>query len=240
MLSIIIPTLNEEKILERTLKALRGLDAADYEVIVSDGASTDRTVEIAKQYADKIVVHDGRTRQTIGQGRNAGAAAAKGDILLFIDADVFIPDINDFFVQTLNLFYQNPKLAGLTVFLKVLPEHVTLSDRLFLSLVNRLHQFSNNFLHIGTASGEFMMVRAESFKQIGGFNPKMIMGEDNELFARLSKIGQTRIETGLHVMHTSRRAHRMSWPLLLSLWMINNIYNKLWKKSFSKEWKVIR
>lgn len=240
MLSIIIPTLNEEKILERTLKALRTLNVIDYEIIVSDGHSTDRTVEIAKKYADQVVVHDGKTRQTIGQGRNAGAAEAKGEYLLFIDADVFIPEINEFFVQAINSFEKDKALVGQTVFLKVLPEHVTLSDKLFFGITNRLNQFSNNVLHWGTASGEFMMIRSDAFKRIGGFDPKLVVAEDNDLFGRLSKIGKTRVETGLHVMHTSRRAHAIGWPWLLTLWLGNFAYNKLRKKSFSREWKVIR
>lgn len=240
MLSIIIPTLNEEKILEKTLKAFRRLNVTDYEIIVSDGAGTDRTVEIAKRFADVVVEHHGKTRQTIGQGRNAGVAAAKGELILFLDADVFIPNINDFFIKAINQFTKNPKLVGLTVFLKVLPEHVTISDALFFSIVNRFHQLFNNFFHSGTASGEFMMVRAESFRQIGGFNPKIAVGEDQDLFSRLSKIGQTRAESGLYVMHTSRRAHHMGWWRLLPLWIVNVAYMKIFKRSLSKEWKAIR
>ncbi len=240
MLSIIIPTLNEEKIIERTLKALRELNVVDYEIIVSDGHSTDRTVEIAKKYADAVVEHDGSFRQTIGQGRNAGAAVARGDLLLFLDADVFIPDINDFFVRAVNLFSDDEKLVALTVFLKVLPEHITLSDKLFFGMTNRFLQFSNNVLHWGAAAGEFQMIRASAFRQVGGFNPKLVMGEDNDLFARLSKIGATHVETGLHVFHTSRRAHSKGWIPLLLLWWSNTLYNKIFKRSLSKEWEVIR
>jgi glycosyltransferase involved in cell wall biosynthesis len=240
MLSIIIPTLNEEKILEKTLRSLRKLTNSKYEIIVSDGHSTDATVAIAKKYADQVVEHDGKHRQTIGEGRNAGAAVATGKYLLFIDADVFIPNINEFFIQAIHSFESNKKLVGLTVFLKVLPEEVTLSDKLFFSLANRVNQFSNNVLHLGTASGEFMMVRAETFRQIGGFDPKLVVAEDNDLFGRLSKLGHTRVETGLHVMHTSRRAHSIGWIALLGLWLGNFVYNKVKKKSLSKEWKVIR
>ncbi|MCL5775137.1 MAG: hypothetical protein M1333_02900, partial [Patescibacteria group bacterium] len=133
-----------------------------------------------------------------------------------------------------------PRLCGLTVFLKVLPEHVTLSDQMFFGVVNRLYQFYNNVLHLGMASGEFQMIRAEAFKKVGGFNPTLVVGEDNDLFGRLSTIGKTRVETGLFVMHTSRRAHSVGWTKLLGLWAINLIFNKVIKRSFSKEWKVIR
>lgn len=239
-LSIIIPTLNEEKVIAKTINAIKALRSISYEVIVSDGASTDRTVEFAKPLADRVVVHDGKTRQNIGQGRNAGAAVAQGEYLVFMDADVSVPKIDNFFAQAIERFEADPGLSGLTVFLKVLPEHITLSDRLFFGLVNRLYQFFNNVMHKGMASGEFQMVRAESFRRIGGFNEKLVVGEDNELFGRLSKIGHTWVETGLFVMHTSRRAHKVGWPKLLMLWALNFIYFTLIKRSFSKEWKAIR
>lgn len=239
-LSIIIPTLNEEKVLERTLKSLRQLSIVQYEIIVSDGHSTDRTLEIVHKYADKVVEHDGSFRQTIAQGRNAGAAAAKGEYFLFIDADVLIPDIDSFFRRALPLFETDPTLAGLTVFLQVLPEHVTLSDKLFFAISNRVNQVLNNVLHLGSASGEFMMMPAEKFRQVGGFNPQLVVAEDNDLFGRLSKVGKTRVETGLYVMHTSRRAHSVGWPILLALWLGNFIYSKLRGKSLSREWKAIR
>ena len=90
------------------------------------------------------------------------------------------------------------------------------------------------------AAGEFQMTRSESFKQVGGYNEKLAMGEDINFFTKLSKIGKTRTETGLFVFHTSRRAHQLGWPKLFLLWWVNLLFNKIFKRSFSKEWKVIR
>lgn len=239
-LSIIIPTLNEEKILEQTLSAISKLNFVECEIVVSDGGSKDQTVEIAKNYAHQVLVHGKEHRQNIAEGRNIGASASSGEFLVFIDADVIIPDINNFFKEAISLFEQDQKLVGLTVFLKVLPEHVTLSDKLFFGLVNRLNQIQNNFLHIGAAAGEFQMVRREAFIKIGGYNQRIVVGEDNEFFGRLSRVGRTRVETALHVMHTSRRAHHIGWFNLLYLWVMNLAYIKFFKKSYSKEWKVVR
>lgn len=240
MLSIIVPTLNEEKIIARTLKSLKNLDICDYEIIVSDGHSSDRTLAIASRYTDKLVAHDGKVRQNIAQGRNAGTASASGRYFVFIDADVSIPDINTFFDRALAAFEKNPKLVGLTVFMKVFPEHATLSDGFFFSLINWLHYVFNNFLRVGIASGEFQMIRADAFRQVGGYNEKLVMGEDVEMFSQLAKIGRTRTEAGLHVLHTSRRAHNLGWTKLLALWWTNAAFNKIFKHSLSKEWKVIR
>lgn len=240
MISIIVPTLNEEKFLGQTLRALKKLELS-HEVIVSDGGSTDTTLEIAAKFADKIVKKQPEEKQNIAIGRNQGAKAATGDFFVFIDADVEIPEINKFFKKALELFSNEPKLLGLTVFLKVFPEHATLADKFFFQLVNTIHYFSNNWLKIGSASGEFQMIRAEAFKKVGGFNEYLAAGEDVELFSRLARIGVTRVETGLHILHTSRRAHSIGWPKLWGLWFMNNLFFiKFFKRSFSKTWKSVR
>jgi glycosyltransferase involved in cell wall biosynthesis len=81
MISIIIPTLNEAKIIESTLRTLTATLTLPHEVIVSDGGSSDRTTELASPYANTVVVFSGEGRQTIGEGRNDGAKAAAGDFL---------------------------------------------------------------------------------------------------------------------------------------------------------------
>jgi glycosyltransferase involved in cell wall biosynthesis len=79
MISIIIPTLNEEKVIESTLCTLASTLTLPHEVIVSDGGSSDRTVELAAKCATALVVLSGSGRQTIVQGRNDGAKTARGD-----------------------------------------------------------------------------------------------------------------------------------------------------------------
>ena len=84
-ISIIIPTYNEEEYLPYLLESIKRQDFTDYEVIIADANSTDRTREIAKDYNAKIV--DGGMPAV---GRNKGAAAAQGEFLLFLDADVIM------------------------------------------------------------------------------------------------------------------------------------------------------
>jgi len=239
MLSIIIPTLNEEKVLEQTIKSLRELNICKYEIIVSDGKSIDNTLTIAEKYADKIISYKGEERQTIAMGRNLGASIADGDYLVFIDGDVMIPDINNFFIKALNLF-EKKKLVGLTVYVRVFPEMSTLSDRLIFGAINNSHYILNNLLNVGSAIGEFQMIETSAFKKLNGYNEKIVVGEDRDMFSRLSKIGQVHIEPSLTVLHTSRRAHNVGWASLVAFWMKNTIYLKLYKRSSVTEWKPIR
>jgi rSAM/selenodomain-associated transferase 2 len=84
LISVVIPTLNEEVNLPVTLRQLA--ERPDVELIVVDGGSTDRTVEIAQQYTPYVfITHPGRAHQM-----NAGARHATGDILLFLHADSFV------------------------------------------------------------------------------------------------------------------------------------------------------
>lgn len=240
MISIVIPTFNEEKIIETTLKKLRsGLERTKYELIVSDDNSTDKTAAIAKKYADNVVTSKDANR-TIGKGRNRGAAAARGEYLVFIDADVSIPNADDFFTNALSLFEKDARLTGLTVSLRVLPEHATFADNFFFGGLNLFHYVSNNFFHAGRAPGEFQMIRAEVFKKLGGYRSNLAASEDYEMFWRLSRAGNTRMEKKLFVYHTGRRPHKIGWPKLLLEWFLNATSVALFKRSASKEWTPIR
>ena len=79
MLSIIIPTYNEEEVLPNLLRSIKEQDYKDYEVVVADAKSTDKTREIAQKFDCRVV--DGGLP---GEGRNHGAEAAKGDRFLFL------------------------------------------------------------------------------------------------------------------------------------------------------------
>lgn len=239
MISIIIPTLNEEKILKSTLLSLKAGLTVDHEIIVSDGKSTDETVSIAHAYADKVVVYEGTTRQTIAAGRNAGAKVASGDILVFFDADCSIKNPDLFFKTAIDHF-KSPSLTGLTGWLKVLPENANFFDIVISYIVSFIYMIENNILKIGLASGELQIIRKSSFEQIGGYNENLVAGEDGDMFLRLSKIGSTKLDSTLLVYHTGRRAHKIGWPRLLFQWFMNTVSMSRKGKSQTKEWTVIR
>lgn len=241
MISIIIPTLNEEKEVGNTLENLaEPIKKGEIEVIITDGKSQDKTAEIARRYTPKVLVYAGEKRQTISEGKNDGAKVAKGEYLLFQDTDVFIPNPSEFFKKITAEFERDKNLAGATVFLKVRPDDATLSDKIIFGAVNYLFIIMNNILRIGAAAGEFQFVRADAFRKINGFNKKLVVAEDQDLFRRLAKIGRTRIISSLTVYHSGRRAHQIGWPRLLWQWWTNYFSMVVLKKSTSKEWKPLR
>lgn len=239
MISIIIPTLNEESVIERTLRSLKRL-ALPHEIIVSDGKSTDKTIEISRTLADKVVVYAGSARQTIAMGRNDGARAAKGDFLVFMDADAETLEPDTFFKHALEHFANDPKLVALTARLRVLPEHETWSDRLIFGMLTFNLRMLNNVFHRGESTGELQMMRRETFDAVDGFNESLVTREDGDMFLRLSKIGRTMLDPHLTVYHTGRRAHTIGWPRLLWTWMLNTVWFAIFKRAKSREWTVIR
>jgi glycosyltransferase involved in cell wall biosynthesis len=240
MISIIIPTLNEEKIIESTLRTLAATLTLPHEVIVSDGASSDRTAELAARYANTVAVFSGAGRQTIGEGRNEGAKAAAGDFLVFLDADCIIPEPDRFFAQALAHFARDPGLVGLTASLRVFPADETLGDKLVSGIANFGLRVANNLLKCGASMGEFQMIRREAFVRIGGFRADLIAFEDTDMFRRLSRIGRTMIDPKLRVLHSGRRGHQVGYPQLLATWLVNMVFIAVRDRTFSKEWKPIR
>ncbi len=239
-LSFIVPTLNEGKIIERMLLALQMLKAIQYEIIVSDGGSTDDTLAVARRLADQVVEWNEPRRQNIAMGRNAGARAASGDLLIFIDADVFVPDMDRFFVQVLARFQNDPRLVGLIPRLEVLKSDRTVADAFWMGSFNIFNRVMNNILHSPAAPGEFQMIPASAFKKVGGYDEKIIALEDMNMFMRLARIGKTRLDPALVVYHTGRRAHKVGWLKLWWQWTSNGFMVKFFNRSVSEEWRVIR
>lgn len=240
MFSIIIPTLNEESVIADTIQRLKPKLTLPHEIIISDGQSKDNTVEIARKYADKVVTYTGEKRQNIAQGRNAGAEVATGEFLVFMDADCTIENPDQFFTHALAEF-DNPKLIALTAWLKVLPDKETITDKIVFDLQNIFCIIMNDVFRMGFSSGgEFQMMRRETFTKLGGYNEKLIASEDIELFGRLSKLGKVKLDPKLVVMHSGRRAHKIGWPKLLSLWFLNTVWMTFRGRSFVSEWKPIR
>jgi glycosyltransferase involved in cell wall biosynthesis len=240
MISIIIPTLNEAKIIGSTLRTLAATLTLPHEVIVSDGGSSDRTAELAAPYANTLVVYSGTGRQTIGQGRNDGAKAATGDFLVFLDADCVIPEPDRFFAQALAHFERDPGLVGLTAYLRVFPADETLGDKLVSRITNLGLRVANNILKRGASFGEFQMIRRDVFARLGGFRADLIAFEDADMFRRLSRTGRTMIAPELRVLHSGRRGHQVGHPQLIAMWLVNLLFVTFRDRTFSKEWTPIR
>ncbi len=239
-LSIIIPTLNEGRYLQRTLKNLRTIHSVDYEIIVSDTNSTDNTREIAEKYADIVTVYNEDKKPNAAIIRNLGTKNAKGDIFLFQDADVILKDADAFVSHVCEVLEKNSKLVAVTVASRIEPKLETIPDRIMYWIINMTFVMLNNVFHIGGASGECQIIKRDAFEKVGGYNESLPVAEDNEIFQKLARIGKTRILMELLTLQTGRRVHATGWPRLLWQWQVNWFYMTFLHKSASNEWEEIR
>lgn len=239
MISVVIPTYNEEKTIEESIRQFEALKLP-HEVIVSDSHSADRTAEIARQCADELTELPQNEHGGVSKGRNRGAAIARGEFIVFLDSGDEIPDINAFFKKALRFFEKDPRLVGLTVRIEVDPRFRTLSDWMVFELMNAWFVLLNNVFHFGIAAGKFQMVRADAFHAVGGFTERMPAGEDIEFFRRLGAVGRTHDTWQLSVRHSGRRFHQLGAWRTLYRWIKNALWVWMFNRSADEGWQVVR
>jgi len=221
LISVVVPTLNEEKFIERTLEALQDqtLPKHEYEIIVSDSSSNDSTVEIAKGLADKVVICD---RVSAGFGRNFGAKHAKGKLLVFIDADTIA-----------NPRYLEGAKEALSKWIAATgPVRALEKDDVLLRLFFRYWSFNTRlslFLRYPIFPGFNFAVRKSVFEQAQGFITQDITTEDLELSLRLCKYGKLGYNKKMLVYTSTRRLREISIPSYVA----NGVKYILFKKCHS-------
>ncbi len=230
-LSIVIPTREEERDIEATLRQFKGLSIA-HEIIVSDGGSHDRTVEVARAAGAQVIENTSGVRSPSKQ-RNDGARAARGEFILFLDVTVELPDIERFLARALEHF-KDPAVVGLCVPQWITPSKETKADRAVLAITNIVIQLQT----IG--SGKFMLVRRSAFQKIGGFREKLMTREDGDLFIRLKKEGRVIFDSKLYILYAGRREHAWGWPKILWIWVRDTIGVMLFDRSPSEDWAPVR
>jgi len=197
MLSIVIPTYNEEEYLPRLLASIRSQRFDGYEIVVADAKSTDRSREIAERFGVRVV--DGGMP---GPGRNLGAAAAKGDLLLFLDADVILPD-TEWLARKVEQFKRRGLDAG-TCLIKPLGGKVI--DLLSHNVFNA-HMMATQFT-MAHAPGFCIFATKALHQRIGGFDATIKLAEDHDYVDRARKVGKFRVMTGSRIRVSVRRFER--------------------------------
>ncbi len=239
MISIIIPTFNEERCIADAIKQFSGL-AIPHEIIVSDGGSTDKTVELALPEKVIVVRHPADKHQTIASNRNHGARQAKGDFVAFFDADTRIQDPNAFFSRALEHFAKDPYVAAVTPRLRVYPETETFMDRLVFGEISFNFYLMNNVFKVGAAFGKCQIIKRDMFEKISGFREDLPASEDMDLFHRLAKIARTVYDRNVIAYHSARRARAWGWPKLIYTWNRDGLSYYFRNKVVSKEWRPVR
>lgn len=190
MLSIVIPALNEEKHLPHLLASIKKQDFKNYEVILADAGSKDKTLQAAKDFGCKVV-----SGGLPAKGRNKGAEAAKGSLVLFMDADNILTSPS--FLKSLIEEFEKRKL-GLAAF-PIYPVGKKI-DKI-------IYKTYNEFIRLSRFPSAFnsVLVRKDIFEKVGGFDESVKLAEDHYFAWQASKHGKFGFIKAPPVLTSARR-----------------------------------
>lgn len=235
-ISIIIPTFKESRYVARTLDSVEKLEGK-IEVILVETISEDTALlehVIRKHHA--VQLHK-ITKRGIARAKNRGAQKAQGNILLFLDADVFVT--RDATKKVARVF-KDSTVVGATC--NNYPAEPTIGELLFFRFYNALIKLMldlplTRFKH---SRGEFMAVRKTHFEKIGGFNERLACMEDADLAQRLSMVGRFVFIKDLVVYESMRRIRKLGLFGTFVLWFKNWLYYTIKNSVIAREWKPVR
>ena len=192
-ISVVVPAFNEERLLDKSLTQIKSAARVfleqewEFELIVCDNNSTDRTAEIARAAGAKVIFEP---INQIARARNSGAAAATGDWLIFVDADS-CPSAELFSEVAEQILSGQCLAGGCTI---QLDEHYVPAE-----IITCLWNYASRLLKL--LAGSFIFCDAAVFRKIGGFSNELFAAEELELSKRLKKLAR---ETGKRIVILAR------------------------------------
>ena len=193
MISIIIPTFNAEKYLLKILEKLKQQTIKDFELIIIDSSSKDKTIEIAKKYTNNIIIIP-QSEFDHGGTRAKAAKIAKGDILVFLTQDAL--PFDEYTIENIvNPFFKDPKIG--VAYGRQIPSEDTNLFGKHLRLFNYpekgyIYSYKDKEkkgVKTVFLSDSFAAYKKEILKKIGWFKNGLILGEDTYAGAKILKSG---------------------------------------------------
>ena len=212
-ISVIVPTLNEEESIETCLKSVRNQKVSDFELILSDGESNDKTVEASRRYVDKIIVSSNRG---IGTQQNLGAKFAEGEILVFIHADTVV---GESLLEEISGATNDGYIGGGCV-VKTVGEGY--KCKLFDETIKLINMILNSFNIICT--GEVLFFRKDVVMKNEGFRD--VFFEDADMLLRARNDGKLKLLKST-VVTSGRRFREGFWKKMIFEWMLYAILTLL-------------
>jgi len=233
-ITFIIPALNEEKLIAFAIRSIRAEMAGrpnEYEILIVDNASTDRTAEVALEQGAHVV-HE--LRRGIVAARQAGYRHAKYELLANIDADNTIP-----------AGWLDRALAALDPATVVVTGPLVYPEfSLPLQILTRVFYFLGRLSHhtLGTmVQGGNFIVRKAALDAVGGYNTEIaFFGEDTDFAVRIAKVGNVKLVPKMWVYSSARRFQVEGIVLTTWRYILNYLTVTFRGKPVTTEYQDIR
>lgn len=229
--SIIIPTLNEEKFLPKLLDSLSRQTDRNFEVIVVDGSSRDKTVAAARTFVRRVpgLTIEVIKRPSLPKQRNAGARLARGEWLVFVDADsILLP----YFIERISSYIREQSPQLFTTWFR--PDSNNPREAVY-SLVANIYIEATLLLKKPLTPGPLTIVHREAFERVGGYDEEHLYNEDADFGLRLHKSGIT-LEIAREVMYvwSLRRIRKEGTLKVLNQYVVSALPILLFNRSLKR------
>jgi len=205
-ISFIIPTFNEEKIITTCIDSILRQSDNDFEVIIVDGGSSDKTTEIAIAYEVTVLQIEKNRAHDVSSAKNFGAKQAKGKYVFFLDADMALePNC----VELLKMIFSDDSVIG--VGFKVLPLKGKKVEYLMYEINNVLVKIANYAHLLSISYFSCHCYKRSVFLSLGGFRNDLMACEDLDLSIRMSQFGDYIITNKSTLWTSPRRLREWSY-----------------------------
>ncbi len=243
--SVIIPTYNYGKYIERAIDSVFAQTYQDYEIIVVDDGSTDNTREIIETRYKKKVRYFYQENKGPGAARNLGLRHMRGDFIVFLDSDDYFLPKN---IETkISIFNQHPEIDWLfsdIYFVDQNGDQLGIGSDYFKDIYNNEHFQLRNIFMLLLENGNFIhtstiIIKKSCFEAIGFFDESQLMHQDYFQWLRLSYKYPNYYYIGIPL--SAMRRHTTSWGNLTktSLEQRLRLYLKL-EKLYQDELRLFR
>lgn len=198
-ISVVIPAYNEEKFLKKALLSIVNQNYDNFELIIVDNNSSDKTAEISRSFGAKVILEK---KQGVVFARQAGFMEARGEIIATTDADTMLP--KNWLSVIAEDFKKNEKLVIYGGICNLYSGSIAAKFSAYYLLYP--YRYLDRFLSGGwSMAGANFAVRKKAFLNAGGFNTKIKSYEDIELSQRMKSIGESKLNPSLRVETSGRR-----------------------------------